>query len=511
MLKKIKTFKLVLIGIIALELLSWIAWSTQDLNQIFFTAILLITLGLAIYKLEWGIYIILAELIMGSKGYLLHWPLGEFSLSLRLGLFLVVFLAFLVWVIRDREIKFFKSKLWKPYTAFIAALAIAVVIGYLNNNELKNIFLDANGYLYLGLIFPLTQGKFKIKELLETIYAGITALISKTLLLLFIFSQKDFFGDVVTAIYKWVRDTGVGEITLMENGFYRIFIQSHIFIVVAFFIFFSIIAIKKYVPVRFAKQNASGEEVKKHEWILFALSLLVIFLGYSRSFWVGTAGILFVALLASVFILKLKWKKILTLGVILALAFVIDYALILGIVNFPMPGNTSISASSLVTERTKDPTQEAAGSSRMELLDPLLDKNLETPVIGSGFGTTVTYKTQDPRALEANPGGNYTTYAFEWGYLDLWLKLGLWGVIIYGWLLYEILKNGYKSFKSTKNPIILGSLFGLLAIMAIHFFTPYLNHPLGLGWIMFCSLYFTQKYSASLASTSDSESRRAVA
>ena len=31
-----------------------------------------------------------------------------------------------------------------------------------------------------------------------------------------------------------------------------------------------------------------------------------------------------------------------------------------------------------------------------------------------GFGTSVTYETSDPRALETNPDGLFTTYSFEW-------------------------------------------------------------------------------------------------
>ncbi len=477
-----KIFKITLLGILALEMLSWIAWSTQNWNQIFLGAILLITLALALYRLEWGIYIVLAELIIGSKGYLLSWPLGSWSVSLRLGLFLVVFLAYLIWLLRDRKIKFFQTPLWKPYLALLLALGIAVGIGYLNHNDWQNIFLDWNGYLYLGLIFPLTQclNKEKLRAVWQVVWAGAMALIAKTLILLFIFSQIDYFGWLVQAVYKWVRDTGVGEITLMSNGFYRIFLQSHIYLIIVFFIVLAILLLKKY------------RLIKKSYYLMLALSLLIIFLGYSRSFWLGTAVILGLVFLAAIIILKLKWSKILSLLGILILAFIIDYGLILGLVNFPMPGNDSISAASLVSERTKDPTAEAAGSSRLELLKPLFSKIMDNPATGFGFGTTVTYPTKDPRALVNNPDGLYTTYAFEWGYLDLWLKLGLWGLLIYGWLIWSILKKGWQKFRAEKNPLVLGSLLGLAAILVIHFFTPYLNHPLGLGWLMLCGIYFTQ-------------------
>ena len=51
--------------------------------------------------------------------------------------------------------------------------------------------------------------------------------------------------------------------------------------------------------------------------------------------------------------------------------------------------------------------------------------------MGRGFGATVTYQTRDPRILADNGSGEYTTYAFEWGWLDIWLKLGIFGLAAY--------------------------------------------------------------------------------
>lgn len=495
-----KLFFIALSSILALEMISWLSYANLTYNKIFFAIIILVTLILASYKLEWGIYILLAELFIGSKGYLLSYSINDFSLSLRLGLFLAVFLAFLIDVIKTRKIYFFHNKFRNYYLALIGALLMALAVGYFKGNALSNIFFDANGYLFFGLIFPITQSfhkKEKFINILSVLSAAVIGLIFKTLLLLFIFSQGNFFGIILIAVYKWVRDTGVGEITQMPNGFSRIFMQSHIYAIVFFFLGALILSLISY-----------KEFIKKYWWLWFittSLSLLVIFISYSRSFWLGAIIILFIFFISLLFYWRVKLKKIFLIALIMMLVALADYGLVLGMINLPLPGNNAVSASSLVSERTKDPTSEAAGSSRMELLRPLFNKNLRNPVLGGGFGTTVTYKTKDPRALAANPDGNYTTYAFEWGYLDLWLKLGAYGLIIYLCLLFKIFIAGYRKISACgesasggkqeksqqEKVIIFGSLLGALAIIIIHFFTPYLNHPLGIGWLLLIGHFYT--------------------
>jgi O-antigen ligase len=477
-----KTFFIVLSGLLSLEMVSWLSYANTSYNKFFFGAILIVALLLSFYKLEWGIYIVLAELFIGSKGYLLAWPIGDYVISLRLGLFLVVFLAFLVDILRKKKIYFFSHRLKYYYSALIIILFSAMLIGYFKGNIVSNIFFDANGYLFFGLVFPIAQAftkKEKFLEIISVLFAAAALLIIKTFLLLFIFSQDNFFGIILIAVYKWVRDTGVGEITQMSNGFSRIFLQSQIYSIICFFIGLSILSLVEFKKI--AKPS------KKIILIITALSLIIVFISYSRSFWLGMALIFILFFSGLLIIWRLKFKKIMLILGMIFLVGLIDYALMLGMINLPLPGNNSVSAVSLVSERTKDPTSEAAGSSRMELLNPLLKKSLESPIIGSGFGTTVTYKTKDPRALAANPDGNYTTYAFEWGYLDLWLKLGAIGLIVYLLLLYKIISLSWRDFhhrKDDEKVLIFGALLSLGAIIVIHFFTPYLNHPLGICWLL---------------------------
>ena len=98
----------------------------------------------------------------------------------------------------------------------------------------------------------------------------------------------------------------------------------------------------------------------------------------------------------------------------------------------------------------------------------------------SGFGSVVTYRTNDPRILSSSPNGLYTTYAFEWGWLDVWLKLGFLGLLAYIILFLKIITDGLKINKS----LSLSLTVGLLVLMAVNIFSPYINHPLGIGYLV---------------------------
>lgn len=463
--------------ILVLELASWLAYANIQLGTMFFYLALIFVLGLSIHKLEYGIYALVAELVVGSHGYMLSLDVADFTISLRLGLFLVVFIAWIIWISRQRAVYFFESPVWKWYVALLAFLVIGVVVGYIHGNTLHDIFFDWNGYLFFGMILPFTQAvrtKQHVYNLLCVLFAGVAVLAIKTLILVFLFSHSEYFVYYLGSIYKWIRDFRIGEITLQPNGFYRIFFQSHIYVVYALCISLALL-------------------LYRWRWEYIAAvsaTITLLFLSYSRSFWLAT--LLIIALLA----MYALWKRQVSVSRLTqvygmaAIVFLVGYVCILGIINLPLSsdGGSGVSAGSLLTDRTQDPTTEAAGSSRMALLQPLLQKNLEHPLLGSGFGTNVTYRTQDPRALATNPDGYYTTFAFEWGYLDLWLKLGLAGTVVYLMLLGLLLLRAYSLAeilpKTTDRYIVIGLLFSTIALVVVHALTPYLNHPLGIGWIV---------------------------
>ena len=143
-------------------------------------------------------------------------------------------------------------------------------------------------------------------------------------------------------------------------------------------------------------------------------------------------------------------------------------------------------ATALLSERVSQITGEAGVSSRWALLPELWDKIKQAPILGQGFGSIITYQSSDPRVLQSSPTGEYTTYAFEWGWLDIWLKLGLFGLIAYLSLVGKIIVDGIFRNKA-KDKIIYGLTIGIAVISAVSIFSPYMNHPLGIGYLILVS------------------------
>ncbi len=476
----------VLFGLCCIEVLSFAGSQFEVVNTSVFITVIVLTFIVSMKKLHYGILILFTELIIGSKGYLFALEISSFSLSIRLALFLVIFIAYLIWIVRDKSIAFFSWKFWKPYTAIIILIGLGVGIGLLRDNALSHIFLDTNGYLFFGIVGPMTQAmknRQQVQQLIGIFILSSILLTIKTIVLLFLFSQIQILPYTLPEIYRWVRDTGVGEITRFPNGLSRIFFQSHVYNVILYL----------FCVVLFVYENRERSIVRsRSNYLLLAgivLSGLIIFLSYSRSFWVATAGALCILAVWFLWRERIRFKRFILLACIIMCAFAFDYALALGIVNIPLPGHIGIDASSLLTERTKDITEEPAAASRWQLLDPLWSASLEHPVAGSGLGSTVTYKSEDPRVLEEHPDGMYTTFAFEWGYLDLLYKFGIIGVLCFGYFFYALCSAASKRVRNQQlRAETVALLAAVLVLLLIHVFTPYINHPLGIGWLVIVSL-----------------------
>lgn len=476
-------------GLVALELTSWLTYAYPPSRGLVTGLLLLVILIVSCYRLAFGVYVVLAELVIGSQGYILAIPLPQFTISFRLGLFVVMVLATAIDVIRQRRLYGITSFFWKWYVAVVAWLCIGVVVGYLHGNSISNIFFDANGYLFLGMIIPFTQAarqRHQLYTIITIIISGVLVLTVQTLLIVFVFSHQIFFQYYLSDLYRWIRDFRLGEITRQPNGFYRVFFQSQMYVV--FVMLFSLLML-----LRRWQWWAAG---------VTAVSVMLLWLSYSRSFWIAVVAVLAGLWLYARCVEKRSWRAVwLSVATVIGSALV-TYGLVLVVINMRIgndPGS-SVAAGSFFSERTEDPWHEAAGGSRLALLGPLLQRNLSYPLLGGGLGTTVTYATHDPRALASNPTGRYTTFAFEWGYLDLWLKLGLGGTATYLILLALLARRSF-SVRVAASPSIDQVLattagFGIIALAFVHALTPYLNHPLGIGWLA-CVTVITDIYARS--------------
>ena len=112
------------------------------------------------------------------------------------------------------------------------------------------------------------------------------------------------------------------------------------------------------------------------------------------------------------------------------------------------------------------------------------------PFTGSGFGTVIEYESEDPRLVAA--GGTAETYAFEWGWLDIWLKMGFLGILSFVWLfVFYVLSLWNSAKKGNAGWLMVAFLRSVVALFVLHIFTPFLNHPIGLGFLIFLIPFLT--------------------
>jgi len=483
-----KKLLIVLAIFLTVEILSAVGLSFPAVNQIIFGLLVLASLILTFYSLEYGLLVILAELFIGSLGHLFYLNIGGGQLTIRIALWLVLMFVF-AWRFLTQIIKQkVRSAYWLslksfPGKKFFGVLFLFILIGLINGlirgQAPALIFADFNAWLYFLLLLPLIVVYGDLNEdkaaRLQTVFlAAVIWLGLKTLFLLFIFTHNSSWAP---DIYYWLRKTLVGEMTPTTGGWPRIFIQGQIFSAIAFFlVFWSGLARFKFKEF-FCRKNL---------WPLFAAALFLssVLISFSRSFWVGLLVALFFSL---ILVWRLySFKKAITAAGWLAGVAVLGFLLIYLTVDFPYWRTNSGNLSSVFLERVKS-DNEPALASRWSLLPILMKEIKKEPFFGQGYGATVTYFSRDPRILQNSPTGEYKTYAFEWGYLDIWLKLGIFGLLAYLFLLFKLLATGLKAGFKHNNYIYFGLSAGLVFIAVTHTFTPYLNHPLGIGFLVVSS------------------------
>jgi O-antigen ligase len=500
------TYRFALLLIVMFELLSLVAFFVPWVSSAAFLAILVIVAVLAVVRFDLAVLALLGELFVGSQGgYMLTFGASSgLDLSIRHGLFLIIVAVWFAELLAasfaggDRRTAAWewwrrlrsRGLLW-PYVALVAAIAFGIFRGILHHNAYSVIFFDVDRSLYYAL-FPALVVAFAVPRMrthtAAVLCAAVTAAVAKVLIVLFFFSHRVF--SVAKNLYVWIRDTRVGEITIMVADFYRIFFQSQIFILASVFA----------AALLFAYAASLKDRRARRALAFVCWSMVSMVLSLSRSFWFGGAAAV-AALIVLLIWAKAEakiWKRLVALGIGSVAVAVTIVAVLYW---FPFPNKAgSLSIATLLGERAMSLT-DAAAASRWDLLPKLTAAAMKYPIFGSGYGTTVTYLTHDPRLLASNETGSYTTYAFEWGYLDLWLKMGAFGIAIYGWFVVMLLAPLVRLMRASRaqyrtadlgsgdqkklTALIAAGLFiGVIALLATNVFSPYLNHPLGIGILM---------------------------
>jgi O-antigen ligase len=478
-------FRKSMIFIIAFELLSFVIYTTQDVANFSFLLLAALFAIIAFLNLPLAILIALAELFIGGMGYLFFYNLNGTEISIRIAFFIILVAVWILELAKNRGVtSFLKSKFLTPYTVFFICLAVGLANAFVRNNGFADIFFDFNAYIFFAYLFILYDFLKKYDLWKQIWYLGIACfgwLAAKTLIVLYFFSHG--IETAVWPIYHWVRNTGIGEITLMTSNIYRVFFQSHIY---------SLIGLAIFATILFLYRSKIRLLDKVLLFRLLVLGTATVLISLSRSFWAGALAAL-PLIIFFVFYNKVPFIRFLRRAFIGLMAVAFAFLVLFVVVKFPFTSPAASSFGSLFRERT-NVSDEAAAASRWNLWPELWKGILKEPILGQGFGAKITYITDDPRIREVSPTGEYTTYAFEWGLLDIWYKIGLLGIAAYLWVLISVSKEGIKQYLKNKDNIMpLALVSGLIVLFVANFFTPYLNHPLGIGYLILTTIYLDKK------------------
>jgi len=454
------------------QFLSLLGRSWPGLQEIIFLLIILAAIIFSWRKIEYGFLFLLFEFLAGHEGHCFSFR----GISLRLSLFLVIML---VWFFRKvfwpkfsfKKLKNLilldKSPLSFALLAFLFVVIFSLCRGWFINNKFLAL-KDFLNYSYFFLIFPLSEvigNRFFQKRGKQIIQAGIIGISLLTIIVLFLFATG--LVSVHDQFYWWWRQTVFGKATSAGNNFFRIVSSAHLLILPFFLILLSFLA------------NRSTR--KKSVIFLCILASLAFLINFSRAYFLGLfLGLIFLAQ-------GLKFKKWIVFFLIIVIFLITEF----GVLNFLINQNPNIAYLQQRMRSITSPDDELSASTRLSILPRLLEKIKEKPIFGYGLGSTISYL--NPLSQKED-----ITFHIDWGYLEIWLELGLLGLILYCFILAIIFYQGRQLFQRAQGNIkrqrlIVGLGAGLLSLVVATITGPYLFHALGIFYLISVIIIFNHE------------------
>lgn len=412
-------------------------------------------------KIAW--WMVAGEFFLGGIGQ--FFELGGLALrTLLAGAFLLLW--FTRSILKKRNTPYALCP--KPYTlsimTILASAVVAALLGLARMHPLRLVFADLLPFVFLLLIFPTREfldrekDKSHLAILVKAFIAG-SAVFS--IFTLSVFSLG--LSEIQSPYYKWFRDIGGGKITDVGNRFFRIVLPEHILLPPALL----------FMVANWMRRNSksASQHLTVHISQLttsvllwpFILAAIPFLLNVSRTFILAyVAGLLFLLLF---FEFRAWWKP--------AVGSIAAMAILFGLIHIIASRGASLGLE-LFDARFYGilrPETEMSSAKRRAILPALAEKIKEYPLLGAGLGDTVAYR--DPAT-----GHIETTRHFEWGYLELWIKLGAMGflgfILLSGILLCRLFQTKQSEFFSP--------FASLLAMTAI---SPAMFHVAGIYLIAF--------------------------
>lgn len=426
---------------------------------------LIFILGLTFFKNpDYAWMIILAELFLGGAGHYLEF----FGLSIRT----VLIVAFLfLWIAHalsghNKERIIIPHRLYYVLIPLTFFVVFSIFRGLIHGNDTKAIIQDALPFMLFALILPayhlFSQEKMRhyIIRLLGVFLIGSVIF---SLFTSIVFVTKTV--ELQEPYYKWYRDVTMGKITHVTDSFYRIVAPEHIII----------------TPLLLIIASLLMRDEKHHKmWrFMFMCGALILALNFSRAYLLAFA----------LGLLILIYKHKFTRWFIVSFWSITMITLLFISVNILFSGGKSlgleiigIRLGSVILPQTEEST-----NLRMALLDPIITMIKHHPILGTGLGSSVTFI--DPYTYET-----LSRRHFDWGYLEMWVELGLFGALsliaIAVLLVQELIKK--IRLLSDYHDFYVGLLAGIIAMLFINITTPTLFHVLGILYLVFVMAFVSK-------------------
>lgn len=353
---------------------------------------------------------------------------------------------------------------------FAAWLLFEAIRGFVNGNKLNLMYIDFSGYIYY-LFVPLAiltvNSRKKVEIIMRSMIVAtlVMAIIIVAHLIIYLIS-KDFYYDLAA----WGFDVYFSRIGGVSSKIPRIYMLSGLYMIAgcAFSIYF-----------------VATENANKFKWIYYvtpALCLFATLLSYTRSVFLGflAAAVLIVTYFVVALPKELKKKVLIHIGsfAVICVVVAVSFSLIVGTnyIGYAI-SRTTVGMDESPSDDLSDATEEDLEIDFYNEITLQSDKLREitvketiehiklSPIIGHGLGFTVP----------SREGNEYT-------YLDVWMKTGIIGLILFLWPMVLIAVKTFKTGTDEVFPKALKItwLAFLLGILAYSGFNPYITSSLGI-------------------------------
>jgi O-antigen ligase len=418
-------------------------YAANPINWVISTGILATAVYFLLKKDIRGWYIIAAEMILGGAGSFLEIK----NISLRTILLIFSLCIFLYHIIKQKQYGqlFVTHKKIIPILLLtLLATAVSAIRGFYFKHSPGLIFADAIPYLFFLYYFPLSQLLQSEAFKRTTLYMIFSAIIGNAFFIyttLIGFSAKLFV--LQDNYYHWFRDVASGKITEYGFNFYRIVLNEHLLLIpLLVFLISKIIANKK-----------NNEQTIS---LVATGSLLAILAVNLTRIYILAFGIGLLFLFS-----KTNWKRWFTISTASVFVFILIFTA--AHLAASRGKNLGWEFFGLRLQSITAPQTEESSLSRMLLLPKIIYKIKNHPVLGNGLGDTVT--VYSPVFKQ-----DITTSHFDWGYLEIWAEMGLFGLLAWFILIGLIARQIWPNLA-----------FGapLVTLLVINLTSPALFHVMG--------------------------------